>query len=214
MIRVVLVDDQTLVRQGVRGLLELLPDIEVVGEASDGEEAIEKVPELKPDVLLLDIRMPRRDGIAVLQALRDQGALPPTLVLTTFDDGDAAIAAIKAGAKGLMLKDVTLEDLAGAIRALAADRTAFQPAMTESLMAALRRSPPVAPDASTAEPLTAREREVLHLICAGYSNKEIADLLALAEGTVKNHVSNLLLKLNARDRTRAALKALQEGHLG
>lgn len=214
MIRVVLVDDQTLVRQGVRGLLELLPDIEVVGEASDGEEALQKIPELKPDVLLLDIRMPRLDGIGVLDALRQADALPPTLVLTTFDDGDAAIAAIKAGAKGLMLKDVSLEDLAAAIRALAENRTAYQPAMTESLMAAIRRSPSSSSDSYAVEALTAREREVLHLICAGYSNKEIADLLALAEGTVKNHVSNLLLKLDARDRTRAALKALQQGHLG
>jgi DNA-binding NarL/FixJ family response regulator len=218
MIRVVLVDDQMLVRQGVRGLLELLPDIEVVGEAGDGEEAMQKVPQLKPDVLLLDIRMPRMNGIAVLDALREAGALPPTLVLTTFDDGEAAIAAIKAGAKGLMLKDVSLQDLAEAIRALADNRTAFQPAMTETLMAAIRRMPLSTPSTSddryTPEALTAREREVLHLICAGYSNKEIADLLALAEGTVKNHVSNLLLKLNARDRTRAALKALQEGHLG
>ena len=214
MIRVVLVDDQTLVRQGVRGLLELVPDIEVVGEASDGEEALQKVPALKPDVLLLDIRMPRLNGIAVLEALREADALPPTLVLTTFDDGDAAIAAIKAGAKGLMLKDVSLDDLAQAIRALADDRTAFQPALTESLMAALRRSPPASPDSYLPEALTVREKEVLHLICGGYSNREIADLLALAEGTVKNHVSNLLLKLNARDRTQAALRALQEGHLG
>ena len=216
MIRVVLVDDQMLVRQGVRGLLELLPDIEVIGEAGDGQEALQKVPELKPDVLLLDIRMPRMNGIAVLDALREADALPPTLVLTTFDDGDAAIAAIKAGAKGLMLKDVSLQDLAEAIRALAEDRTAFQPAMTESLMAAIRRTPVPSSDddQSAPEALTVREREVLHLICAGYSNKEIADLLALAEGTVKNHVSNLLLKLNARDRTRAALKALQQGHLG
>jgi DNA-binding NarL/FixJ family response regulator len=216
MIRVVLVDDQMLVRQGIRGLLELVPDIEVVSEASDGEEALQKVPELKPDVLLLDIRMPRMNGIAVLDALREADALPPTLVLTTFDDGDAAIAAIKAGAKGLMLKDVSLEDLAGAIRALADNRTAFQPAMTESLMAAIRRTPnPSSYDDQCApEALTVREREVLHLICAGYSNKEIADLLALAEGTVKNHVSSLLLKLNARDRTRAALKALQQGYLG
>ena len=213
MIRVVLVDDQTLVRKGVRGLLELVPDIEVVGEASNGEEALEKVPELKPDVLLLDVRMPRLDGIAVLNALREADALPPTLVLTTFDDGDAAIAAIKAGAKGLMLKDVSLEDLAQAIRALAENGTAYQPAMTESLMAAIRRGSPASPGENLGESLTVREREVLHLICAGYSNKEIADLLALAEGTVKNHVSNLLLKLNARDRTRAALKALQEGHL-
>ena len=213
MIRVVLVDDQTLVRQGVRGLLDLVPDMEVVGEASDGEEALAVVPALNPDVLLLDIRMPRMNGIAVLEALRKADALPPTLILTTFDDGDAAMAAIKAGAKGLMLKDVSLEDLAQAIRALADDRTAFQPAMTESLMAALSRNPPASSDPYPSEPLTAREKEVLHLICAGYSNKEIADLLALAEGTVKNHVSNLLLKLNARDRTQAALKALQEGHL-
>ena len=214
MIRVVLVDDQTLVRQGVRGLLELVPDIQVVGEASDGEEALEIVPAIEPDVLLLDIRMPRLDGIAVLERLAKANALPPTLVLTTFDDGDAVIAAIKAGAKGVMLKDASLEDLAQAIRALADNKTAFQPAMTESLMAAIRRTPSPSPGNDASEALTAREREVLHLICAGYSNKEIADLLALAEGTVKNHVSNLLLKLNARDRTGAALKALQQGHLG
>lgn len=213
MIRVVLVDDQMLVRQGVRGLLELLPDMEVVGEASDGEEALEKVPLLKPDVLLLDIRMPRLDGIAVLDALREANALPPTLVLTTFDDSDAVFAAIKAGARGLMLKDVSLEDLADAIRALADDRTALQPAMTESLMAAIRRNPAASADSHVGEALTAREKEVLHLICAGYSNREIADLLSLAEGTVKNHVSSLLLKLGTRDRTRAALKALQQGHL-
>ena len=213
MIRVVLVDDQTLVRQGVRGLLELVPDIEVVGEACDGQEALERVPELAPDVLLLDIRMPRLNGIEVLKALREAGALPPTLVLTTFDDGDSAIAAIKAGARGLMLKDVSLADLSQAIRDLAEDRTAFQPAMTESLMAALRRSPSSPSDSYVVEALTTREREVLHLICAGYSNREIADLLDLAEGTVKNHVSNLLLKLDARDRTRAALKALEGGHL-
>ncbi|WP_411341104.1 response regulator transcription factor [Sphingopyxis sp. J-6] len=214
MIRVVLVDDQTLVRQGIRGLLELLPDIEVAGEACDGAEALEKVPQLMPDVLLLDIRMPRLDGIAVLEALRQEDALPPTLILTTFDDSDAAIAAIRAGAKGLMLKDVSLEALAGAIRALADNRTAFQPALTESLIAAIQRGPSASPDDEAGDALTAREKEVLHLICAGYSNREIAELLAIAEGTTKNHVSNLLLKLDARDRTRAALKALQQGHLG
>lgn len=214
MIRVVLVDDQMLVRQGIRGLLELLPDIEVIGEASDGQEALEIVPTLDPDVLLLDIRMPRLDGIGVLEALGKGGRLPATLVLTTFEDGDAVIAAIKAGAKGVMLKDVSLDDLAGAIRALADDRMAIQPAMTESLMSAIRRGPPDQKESYLVDQLTDRERAVLHLICAGYRNREIADLLSLAEGTVKNHVSNLLLKLDARDRTRAALKAIQHGYLG
>lgn len=214
MIRVVIVDDQTLVRQGIRGLLELLPDIQVVGEASDGQQAVEIVPELKPDVLLLDVRMPRLDGLAVLDTLREAGTLPPTLVLTTFEDPETLLAVGKAGARGLLLKDVSLEGLARAIRDVADDKLAFQPAMTETLMAALRRRASSPTDAGSSEPLTAREREVLHLICAGHSNQEIADILAIAEGTVKNHVSNLLLKLNARDRTRAALKALQEGHLG
>ena len=214
MIRVVLVDDQMLVRQGIRGLLELLPDIEVVGEASDGQEALELVPGLEPDVLLLDIRMPRMDGIEVLEALGNRGRLPATLILTTFDDGDAIIAAIKAGAKGVMLKDVSLDDLAKAIRALASNGTALQPAMTESLMAAIRRGPSNSEDGHLIDQLTDRERDVLHLICAGYSNREIASLLSLAEGTVKNNVSNLLLKLDARDRTRAALKAIQQGYIG
>ena len=213
MIRVVLVDDQMLVRQGIRGLLDLVPDIEVIGEAADGEEAVEKIPVLQPDVLLLDIRMPRLDGIGVLNVLREADALPPTRVLTTFDDGDVAIAAIKAGAKGLMLKDVSLEDLTRAIRSLSEGHTAFQPAMTESLMAALHRTPSGTRSAHMADALTVREREVLHLICAGNSNKEIADLLTLAEGTVKNQVSSLLIKLDARDRTRAALKALEGGLL-
>lgn len=213
MIRVALVDDQTLVRRGIRGLLDLVPDIEVVGEASDGEEALEAVPACAPDVLLLDIRMPRLDGIGVLRGLAATNALPPTLVLTTFDDSDVVIAAIQAGAKGIMLKDVSLEELTGAIRALADQRTAYHPAMTDSLMAAIRRGATSRADDAVTDALTAREKEVLHLICAGYSNKEIARLLTLAEGTVKNHVSNLLLKLDARDRTRAALKALQGGHI-
>lgn len=213
MIRVALVDDQMLVRQGIRGLLELLPDIEVVGEAPDGVEALEVLPELDPDVLLLDIRMPRLDGIAVLKALEELGNQPHALILTTFDDGDAVIAAIRAGARGVMLKDVSLDDLAGAIRALADNRTVLQPAMDESLISAIRRNPDTRQDSYLTERPTDREREVLHLICAGYSNREIADLLRLAEGTVKNHVSNLLLKLDARDRTGAALKALQQGYL-
>ena len=194
MIRVVLVDDQTLVRQGVRGLLELVPDIEVVGEASDGEEALAKVPQIKPDVLLLDIRMPRLSGIGVLEALRDADALPPTLVLTTFDDGDAVFGAIKAGAKGVMLKDVSLEDLAQAIRALADNKTAFQPAITEGLMAAIRRSPSASVGERPTEPLTARERDVLRLYAAGLPLKVVADRLGVAYSTAKENITRVRVK--------------------
>ena len=179
-----------------------------------GLEALELVSRLAPDVLLLDIRMPRMDGISVLEGLARRGKQPPTLILTTFDDGDAIIAAIRAGARGVMLKDVSLEDLAKAIRSLAANETALQPAMTNSLMEAIRRNTPDHNHDPAIGDLSHREREVLHLICAGYSNREIASLLRLAEGTVKNHVSSLLLKLDARDRTRAALKGLQQGYLG
>ena len=183
----------------------------MVGEASDGEEALEKVPELKPDVLLLDIRMPRLNGIAVLEALREAGALPPTLVLTTFDDGDAAIAAIKAGAKGLMLKDVSLEDLAQAIRALADDKTAFQPAMTESLMAAIRAQPvgfirqlrrrgADRPGTRGAAPDLRRLQQ--------QGNRRLA---GAGRGDGEEPRVQPALKLDARDRTRAALKALAAG---
>lgn len=207
-IRVVVVDDQTLVRRGIEQLLALIDDVEVVGSAADGEEALTLVRKAKPDVLLLDIRMPKLDGIGVLRALRGWGCLPPTLVLTTFDDADAALAAIRAGAKGHLLKDVSLPDLAGAIRALAGGATAFHPGVTERMLNAAAREDSPRPLA----PLSQREREVLRLIAGGYSNREIAEALGLTEGTVKNHVSSLLLKLDARDRTQAALRAL-EGQL-
>jgi DNA-binding NarL/FixJ family response regulator len=213
-IRVAVVDDQTLVRQGIIGLLELVDDITVAGQAADGIEALELIPKIKPDVLLVDVRMPRLDGIGLLERLAALGCLPPALVLTTFEDGDAAIAAIRAGARGLMLKDVSLEDLAGAIRTLARDGTAYQPAMTESLLTALRRRGGGEHGRQfRSDPLSPREQEIMHLICAGFTNLEIASMLSLAEGTVKNYVSNLLLKLGARDRTRAALKAIEGGHL-
>ncbi|WP_433871969.1 response regulator [Saccharopolyspora sp. CA-218241] len=216
MIRVAIVDDQTLVRHGIRGLLELADDIEVSGEAGDGDGALALVAADPPDVLLLDLRMPGRDGLSALTALAEGGAPPPTLVLTTFDDDELALRALRAGARGFLLKDVTLEQLVDAIRTLASGGTLVQPALTERLVRAARAlpEPDGIDDLPAPQPLTEREREVLRLLAGGYANREIAAALHLAEGTVKNHVSSLLLKLGVRDRTRAVLRALQHGLLG
>ena len=165
-------------------------------------------------MLLLDLRMPGRDGIATLEAMRERGIQVPVLVLTTFDDEELVLQALRGGARGYLLKDVTLEQLVSAVRSLAAGGTVLQPAFTERLLRAMVERPGSIGGVQRPEPLTARELDVLRLAAAGWSNREIASGLHLAEGTVKNHVSNLLLKLDARDRTRAALKALQQGHLG
>jgi len=206
-IRVFIADDQLLVRQGIRRLLELDRELEIVGEAEDGAETIERVPAAEPDVLLLDVRMPRKSGVDVLRELSALRALPPTLILTTFDDADVVLEGIRAGARGFMLKDVSYEQLINAIRAVAAGETVFQPAVTQRLLRAVPRS------AERVEELTDREREVVRLMAGGYSNKEIAHALGTAEGTIKNHVSSILIKLGARDRTRAVLKALESGLL-
>ncbi|WP_152188135.1 response regulator [Georgenia satyanarayanai] len=213
MIRVVVTDDQALMRQGLASLLVLSSDVEVVGNAGDGDEALERVTELEPDVLLLDLRMPGRDGIATLEALRDRGSDVPVLVLTTFDDDELVLRALRAGARGYLLKDVALEELVGAIRTLAAGGTLVQPALTDRLLRGIGSHPQ--PDdfahLPTPEPLTPRETEILRLLASGFSNREIAEALFLAEGTVKNHISTVLAKLGVRDRTRAVLRAL---HLG
>ena len=204
MIRVFIADDQLLVRQGIRTLLELDGEIVVAGEAEDGAETIARVRGIDIDVLLLDVRMPHKNGVEVLRELGS--ALPPTLVLTTFDDADVVLDAIRAGARGFLLKDISFEQLRSAIRAIAAGGTVFQPAITQRLLrAAAPNTQPLAP----AEELTARELEVVRLMAGGYSNKEIAHALGTAEGTIKNHVSSILAKLGARDRTRAVLKALE-----
>jgi DNA-binding NarL/FixJ family response regulator len=212
-IRVALADDQTLVRQGIRSLLALVPDFEFVAEASDGEEALRMVETTRPDVLLLDVRMPRGDGLFVARTLAERCALPPTLVLTTFDDDEAEREALRAGVRGFLLKDVSLERLVSAVRAVAAGGTAFEPALTERARRDLAGSAAPAGDEGSAEPITAREREVLRLLAAGYSNREIAKTLCVAEGTVKNHVSHILDKLGVRDRTRAVLTAVRLGYL-
>ena len=211
MIRVVLVDDQTLVRKGVRSLLELADDIEVVAEAHDGKSAIEMVPELAPDVMLLDMRMPGKSGIDVLNELAEADVLPPTIILTTFDDDDLVLAGIRAGARGYLLKDVALEELLSAVRTVAEGGTLVKPAVTERLLTGLKQMRTEFSSLPRPDPLTDRETEILRLMAGGYSNKEIANALSVAEGTIKNHVSNILSKFGVRDRTRAVLKALESG---
>jgi DNA-binding NarL/FixJ family response regulator len=211
--RVAIVDDQTLVRQGIRSLLALSNEIDVVAEASDGDEALAVLDAHDIDVLLLDLRMPRRDGIATLEALRARGNHVAVLVLTTFDDDELALRALRAGARGYLLKDVTLDQLVGAIHTVAAGGTLLQPALTDRLLRAASEHATDITGIHCPEPLTDRELDTLRLVAAGYSNREIASALHLAPGTVKNHVSNVLLKLGVRDRTRAVLRALDLGLL-
>jgi DNA-binding NarL/FixJ family response regulator len=210
-IRVLIADDQMLIRQGIRTLLEMDRDVLVVGEATDGIETVDRVISTPVDVLLLDIRMPGRDGIEVLRTLSARNALPPTLILTTFDDSHVVLDGIRAGARGFLLKDVSYQQLVAAIRAVAGGATVFQPAVTERLLRAGSTFRPGAEARS--EELTVREAEVVGLMAAGYSNREIAQAFGVAEGTVKNHVSNVLAKFGVRDRTRAVLKALETGQL-
>lgn len=216
MIRIVLADDHTLVREGIRALLALVPDMSLVGEAKDGTEAVRVVVDARPDVLLLDMRMPGGDGLWVVRELRRRELLPSTLILTTFDDEATALDVVRAGARGFLLKDVTLDRLVDAVRALAAGGTVIRPLMTaraEGELATKGAHIPAAPDGELAD-LTQREREVLRLVASGFSNREIARALFVAEGTVKNHVSNILTKMGVRDRTRAVIKAAERGLLG
>lgn len=211
MIRVCLVEDQTIVRQGLRTLLDLVDDIEVVAEAVDGEDAVRRIPDIAPDVVLLDMRMPKLDGLGVLNQLGAQDRLPPTIILTTFDDDGTVLEGIRAGAKGFLLKDVSLDQLTGAIRAVAGGGTMIQPAVTERILRGLGGLACDFPSLDPPDPLTERETEILRLMAGGYSNREIATALELAEGTVKNHISSILSKLGVRDRTRSVLKAVQLG---
>jgi DNA-binding NarL/FixJ family response regulator len=208
-IRIVIVDDQTLLRNGLRSLLALVADFEVVGEARDGDEALTVIRARAPDVVLLDVRMPRRDGIAVLAALGEQA--PPTLLLTTFDDDEALLAGVRAGARGFLLKDVSFEQLEAAIRGIAAGETLIRPTITEAATRALGGRRIEFERSVQPEALTPREREVLRLMAGGFSNREIADALGTSEGTAKNHASSIFAKLGVRDRTRAVLRALELG---
>jgi DNA-binding NarL/FixJ family response regulator len=206
--RVLLADDQALIRSGIRALLGLFEGIAVAAEAEDGRAAIAAVLADPPDVLLLDVRMPKMSGVEVVQALAARGALPPTLLLTTFEDDAALVAGVRAGARGFLLKGATAETLVEAIRAVAAGQAWLYAPLAQpraNADAAWRDDAFEAPDA-----LTPREREVLKLMTSGISNREIAEALRLGEGTVRNHVSNIFSKLGVTDRTRAVLHALEK----
>ncbi|MBE9199102.1 MULTISPECIES: response regulator transcription factor [unclassified Nodularia (in: cyanobacteria)] len=209
MIKVLLVDDQNLIRQGLKALLELEPDLEIVGEAENGEQAIKLSQQLQPDVILMDIRMPIMDGVAATREIQTRCPEIKILVLTTFDDDEYVKAALQNGAMGYLLKDTPSEELAVAIRAVYKGYAHLGPGIVKKLVTQFStvtatQSPPVPP--SMAE-LTPREKEVLRLIAIGANNREIAQQLYISEGTVKNHVTNILNRLNLRDRTQAAIIA-------
>lgn len=213
MIRVAVVEDQALVREGIQRLLALEPEIAVVASAEDGEQALEAVAAASPDVVLLDMRLPGMSGLEVIRRLAERGQLPPTIILTTFDDDDIVLEGVRAGARGYLLKDVSLAELVDAIRVVAAGGTAIRPVVSERVLRGLETMPADFPRLDSPDALTERELEVLRLMTGGYSNREISRALRVAEGTVKNHVSSILSKLGVRDRTRAVLQAVRAGYL-
>ena len=211
-IRILLVDDQALFREGLHTLLAIQPDFEVVGEAANGEEALRLADRLRPAVVLMDLRMPVLDGVAATRRLHAEHPDCRVIVLTTFDDDEAVFEGLRAGAVGYLLKDTPSEKLGEAIRAAARGESFLQPAIAAKVVAEfVRLTPAAAPQPALVEPLSERERDILRRVAMGASNKEIAADLFIAEGTVKNHVTNILGKLGVRDRTQAALKARELG---
>jgi DNA-binding NarL/FixJ family response regulator len=210
-IRILIVDDQQLVRTGFRAILSAEADFEVVGEAGDGHEAIEAAHKLSPDVVLMDIRMPKLDGLAAARRL----AVPPSklrvLILTTFDLDEYVYDALRAGASGFLLKDAPADQLVSAIRIVAAGEALLAPSVTRRLIAEFVRRPSPAVTLAQVEALTARELEVLKLVAVGLSNGEIAKELFLSEATVKTHVGHMLTKLGVRDRVQAVVLAYESG---
>lgn len=215
-IRVLIVDDQALVRTGIQSLLNRKPDIEVVGQASDGSEALHLVETLDPDVLLMDVRMPGMDGVEATRHLVARGPRPAVIILTTFRDDEYLFSGLAAGARGYLLKDVNHNVLAEAIRQVAAGHALIQPEMTPQVLREFSR---LAGGRSPAHPqyterlalLTEREMVIMRLLAVGKTNQEISERLVISIGTVKNHISSILSKLDVRDRTQAALLAQQAG---
>jgi DNA-binding NarL/FixJ family response regulator len=212
-IRILLVDDQPLFREGLRTLLSVHPDFEVVGEAGNGVEAIRLAARLHPSVVLMDLQMPVLDGVAATRHLREEQPDCRVIVLTTFDDDEMVFDGLRAGALGYLLKDAPSEKIGEAIRLAARGESFLQPSVAAKVVAEFARltSRSIVSSKVLVEPLSERELEILRLIASGASNREIARALFLAEGTVKNHVTNILGKLDVRDRTQAALKAKELG---
>lgn len=214
-VRILIVDDQELFREGLHTLLAMQPDLQVVGEARNGEEALRLAGALTPDVILMDLRMPVLNGVAATRHLKRVQPDIKVIVLTTFDDDEDVFEGLRAGAVGYLLKDVASEKLVEAIRAIARGAAFLQPSIAGKVIAEFARlSPSVPPQAqSLIEPLSERELDILLRLSQGASNKEIADGLVITVGTVKNHVTSILAKLGVRDRTQAALKAKELGIL-
>jgi DNA-binding NarL/FixJ family response regulator len=210
-IRVLVVDDQALVRAGFRMILEAEPDLEVVGEAADGIEAVAAVQRSRPDVVLMDVRMPHLDGIAATRRIVEGGTTAKVLMLTTFDMDEYVYEAFRAGASGFLLKDVPPERLVTGIRAVASGEALLAPSVTRRLIEAFVRRQPARALPRGLEELTAREREVLELIARGLSNAEIAETLVVSETPVKTHVAHVLDKLELRDRVQAVVFAYECG---
>ncbi|MBK7897530.1 MAG: response regulator transcription factor [Anaerolineaceae bacterium] len=214
-IRILLVDDQALFREGLHTLLTVHDDLQVVGEASNGQEAIEAVEKLAPDVVLMDLRMPVLNGVAATRQISELAPNSRVIVLTTFDDDDYVFDGLRAGAVGYLLKDVPSAKLVEAIRAAARGESFLQPSVAAKVVAEFSRMSEPAktavPQQDLVEPLSERELEILGVLATGASNREIANQLYITEGTVKNHVTNILGKLGVRDRTQAALKAKEMG---
>ncbi len=212
-IKILIVDDQSLFREGLRTLLSVQPDFEVAGEAANGEEALRQAVRLQPNIILMDLRMPVMDGVTATQRLRE--ALPQcrVIVLTTFDDDEYVFDGLKAGAVGYLLKDVSSEKLFEAVRAADRGEYFLLPSITAKVMAEFSRLSRMAPQSVSPleEPLSQREMEILHLVATGASNRDIAETLVIAEGTVKNHLTNILSKLSVKDRMQAVLKAREYG---